>query len=70
MTTADPDDYEFPDLYGAYREHLATCPLIHTGLLTNCVEGARLAAARLAEDWPGHGAAGTDPHFWGARSHA
>ncbi|WP_030682717.1 hypothetical protein [Streptomyces sp. NRRL B-1347] len=62
-TAAAPDDYvddwEPPDLYGAYREHLDHCPLIHTGLLANCVAGARLCAAWLEEGWPGHGAAGT-----------
>ncbi|QEV57330.1 hypothetical protein CP982_00050 [Streptomyces spectabilis] len=57
------DDYEFPDLYGSYRAHLNVCPLIHTGLLANCVEGVRLAAAWLDEDWPGYGAAGTTPRF-------
>ncbi|WP_030673562.1 hypothetical protein [Streptomyces sp. NRRL B-1347] len=75
MTATDPeggeDDYEFPDPYGAYREHLDACPLVHTGLLANCVEGARLAAAWLEEDWPGYGAAGTTPRFsWGERTHA
>ncbi|GGV19353.1 hypothetical protein [Streptomyces spectabilis] len=74
MTAAGPDeyvgDYEFPDLYGAYREHLDHCPGIHTGLLADCVEGARLAAAWLDEDWPGYGAAGTERWFWGVRSHA
>ncbi|GGV13502.1 hypothetical protein GCM10010245_23560 [Streptomyces spectabilis] len=64
------DDYEFPDLYRPYREHLDTCPGIHTGLLANCVEGARLAAAWLNEDWPGYGAAGTIEHFRGVRVHA
>ncbi|QDQ12772.1 hypothetical protein [Streptomyces spectabilis] len=64
------DDYEFPDRYRPYREHLDTCPGIHTGLLANCVEGARLAAAWLNEDWPGYGAAGTTPRFWEVRAHA
>ncbi|MEV0443225.1 hypothetical protein AB0I84_06885 [Streptomyces spectabilis] len=64
------DDWEPPDLYGAYREHLDTCPGIHTGLLANCVEGARLAAASLDEDWPGYGAAGTTPRFREVRAHA
>ncbi|WP_030682739.1 hypothetical protein [Streptomyces sp. NRRL B-1347] len=75
MTTDDHDelvdDYEFPDLYAAYREHLDTCPGIHVGLLANCVEGARLCAAWLEEDWPGYGAAGTTPRFsWGERARA
>lgn len=75
MTTSDQHDYaadyEDPDLYGAYRKHLDACPLIHTGLLANCVEGARLAAAWLEEDWPGYGAAGTTPRFyWGERTRA
>ncbi|MEV0498103.1 hypothetical protein AB0I84_10935 [Streptomyces spectabilis] len=65
------EDDEFPDLYGAYRAHLDVCPLIHAGLLANCVEGARLAAAWLNEDWPGYGAAGTIPRFsWGERTRA
>ncbi|MEU7684714.1 hypothetical protein [Streptomyces spectabilis] len=36
MTATDldgyADDYEFPDLYGAYREHLDRCPRIHLGV--------------------------------------
>ncbi|QDQ13776.1 hypothetical protein [Streptomyces spectabilis] len=62
MTATDldgyEDDYEFPDLYGAYREHLDRCPRLHLGILTDCVEGARLRVAWTQEDWPGRGASG------------
>ncbi|WP_030561412.1 hypothetical protein [Streptomyces aureocirculatus] len=53
MTATDQAASHGHDRRAAYREHLATCPRRHLGILADCVEGALLRAARNGEERPG-----------------